>query len=166
MSSFKIPPSSDDESAKEGEKKPERIVPEFVFLEKDIEDENLGATPQDPRQMFGSIETMAKGKHPFYLRILSFLGLFIMLAMALVAFALFLITLTLSLLFARQVNYFNVRASGAWNWFKKFLVFSLGCFVSIFNFSLGLGIVLMYFMLRGEKFQNRFFQEFTNNQKR
>lgn len=168
-----MPPDSNEEPEiingpeEQEKKKPERIIPEFVYLDDGPEDEKLrmGATPQDPRQMFGSIETMAQGRHPFYLRVLSLFGTFIMLAFALVVFVVMIVALSLSLLLLRQSSTVNQQAFAAWRWFKKLIVFALGSFVSIFNFSLGIGIVLMYFMLTGQKMNSRFMQEFTKFQK-
>lgn len=170
MASYKVPPGSGEQSDKMNEheeSKPERKIPEFIILDQDTEDETqkLGATPQDPSQMLGSIQTMTKGRQPFYLRILAFFGTFVMLALSTIVLAVLLITLLISLLLLRRSKYMNEQAAVAWRCFKKAMVFSLGCFVCIFNLSMGVGIVLMYFMLTGEKVSSRFVQEFTKHQK-
>ncbi len=165
-----MPPNSseDSENAHNAESKPERKMPDFIYVDSGQHDEtqNLGTTTQDPRQMFGSIQTMAKGKHPFYLRALALIGTFIMLFLSAIVFIVLLITFVLSVIFLRQSTYFNEQVSIAWKCFKrKAMVFTLGCFVCIFHLSLGIGIVLMYFLLTGEKFNNRFVQEFTQKHK-
>lgn len=167
MESDKMPRNTDEEPEKINEPKPERKVPEFIFVDEDYQEErqNLGATPQDPKQMFGSIQTITKGKHPLYLRILAFLGTIVMIFLSIVVLIVLLIVVLLSLLLLRQSKHMNEQASIAWKCFKKALVFTLGCFVCIFNLTLGIGIVLMYFMLTGEKMSSRFMQEFTKHQK-
>lgn len=170
MASYRIPPDSNEPSEKkEGNQDEERKskLPEFVILEPDASEklDDLGATPHDPRQMFGSIQTMSKGRHPFYLRILSLIASCIFLVLAGTVLILWLLFLAISLLFFRQSSQMNAQAATTWRWFKKLLVFTLGSFVSTFNFSLGVGIVLMYFMLAGEKLHSRLFQEFTKYQK-
>lgn len=154
------------EEPKEGQDrevpKPERKVPEFIFIENDPQNEKLlGSTPHDSKQMFGSLQNVASGHHPFYLRILSLLGTVVMIFLTLIVFTVFLIPLLLSLLFLRQSSYLNEQTTKTWRSFKKALIFTLGCFVCTFNLSLGIGIVLMYFMLTGEKFNNRIVEEFT-----
>lgn len=169
MAIYKMPPGSGEEPERRNnpeEPKPERKIPEFIILDQGTEDETqkIGATPQDPKQMFGSIQTIAKGKQPFYLRILAFFGTFVMLALSTIVLAVLLIVLLLSLLLVRQSTYMNEQVSLAWRSFKKAMVFTLGSFVCIFNLSMGVGIVLMYFMLSGEKVSSRFVQEFTKRQ--
>lgn len=168
MSSYKIPPDSDNESEEihgEEKPKPERKLPEFIYLNDDSfeKSQKIGETHQDPQQMFGSIETISKRRQPFYLRMLAFIGTFILMVFSLFLFACAIIVGILSLLLFRQSSYLNEQAFVTWKSFKKASVFTLGCFVCIFNLSFGVGIVLMYFMLSGEKFDNRFVQEFTKH---
>lgn len=160
MSSYKIPPDSNDESEKP---KQEKKLPEFIFLDDDSHEasQKLGTHRQDPEQVFGSIQTIAKRRHPLYLRLLAFFGTLVLFAVSIFLFAIALFVFILSLLLFRQSSYMNEQASVSWKSFKKSAVFTLGCFVCIFNLSFGVGIVLMYFMLSGEKFDNRFVQEFT-----
>jgi hypothetical protein len=168
MPSYKIPSDNDSENDLNGPEEPkvERKIPDFIYVDHGPQDDahKIGATPQDPRQMFGSIETMTRGRHPFYLRLLAFLGTFVMIFLSVIVFAVALVFIALSLLFVRQSTYMNEQARVAWKFFKKAMVFTLGCFVCIFNMSFGIGIVLMYFMLTGEKLSNRFVQEFSKQQ--
>ncbi|QLH35495.1 MAG: hypothetical protein HWD61_04540 [Parachlamydiaceae bacterium] len=93
-----------------------------MFLEKDIEDENLGLHLKTRGRCSAPLKRWQKESIPFILEFFPFRFVYYA-SDGTGGIRSFLITLTLSLLFARQVNYFNVRASGAWNWFKKFLVF-------------------------------------------
>lgn len=169
MAIYKKPPDSDEESEKlhdQEKPQPERKLPEFIFVDSDLEDKapKIGIPHQDPKQIFGSVQTIAKRQQPFYLRILFFLATFVMIVLSTFILVIALISMALSLLFLRQSKYFNEGASSSWRSFKKAIVCTLGCIVSIFNLSFGVGIVLMYFMLSGEKLDNRFVQQFTKHQ--
>ncbi len=157
-------PENDFETNKNPkEPQPERKVPEFIYVEDSKHDEKeIGSTPHDPGHVFGSIQSISKGKQPFYLRVLAFFGTLIMIVLSLVVFAVWFLFGILSLIFIRQSKSMNDQAAISWKSLKKALVFTLGCFVCIFNLSLGVGIVLMYFLLTGEKFDARYVQEFTN----
>lgn len=166
MTNYKGPLGSDESEKNDGkEEKIKRVIPEFVFIDQDSQDETqkIGSTPHDPKQLFGSIQNVAKGRQPFYLRIFAFIGTLIMLFLTFIVFIVWLITVIFSLLLFRQSTYMNNQQSIAWKSLKKALVFTLGCFVCIFNLSLGVGIVLMYFMMTGEKLSSRFVQEFTKH---
>lgn len=164
MPDYKPPHSNDEpEIVDPYEHQTERKIPEFVFVDQGPRDEKekIGATPhEDPKQMFSSIQTIAKGKQPFHLRILAFLGTFVMLLGCAIILFFTLIFALFSLIFLRQSSYMNEQVSIAWRIFKKAVVFTLGCFVCVFNLSFGMGIILMYFMLSGESINQRFMQEF------
>lgn len=163
---YGMPPRPGEEPENLKDQKPEKKVPDFIYIEPEVQDKSKsGSAQHDPKQMFGSIQSVAQGRHPFYLRILSFLGTFVMIFLSLVVLAVLFITVTASLLFLRQSPYLNEQAAITWKSFKKALVFTLGCFVCIFNLSLGIGIVLMYFMLSGEKVNTSYVEEFTKRQK-
>lgn len=165
MESYKTPSGSNGNREKindDGSPQQEQKLPEFVFVDENYKDENqLGSTPEDSKQIFGSIQSIAQGRHPFYLRVIAFFGTFAMIALSVVVLIVVLITSLLSILLLRQSQYMNEQAAISWRSFKKAMVFTLGCFVSIFNISMGVGIVLMYFLLTGEKVNSRFMQEFT-----
>lgn len=159
MSSF-TPPDKNHSS----EPQPERKIPEFIYVDHGPHEnvENIGSTPhQDPKQVFGSIQTMAKGKHPFYLRVLALIGSLIMVFGCVLVLLITLVFVCMSLILLRQSAHMNEQASIAWKVFKKAIVFTLGGFVCIFNLSFGLGIIMMYFMLTGEAINSRFMQEFN-----
>jgi len=169
MSSYNTPPGSEKEPEGMGhsEGKSERKMPDFIFVDQAHHNDNkrIGdSSYQDPKHMFGSIQTMAKGKQPFYLRILAFLGTFVMLFGCVLVLMITLIAFFFSLILFRQSDSLNNQANIAWRSFKKAVVFTLGCFVCIFNMSFGIGIVLMYFMLSGEQLSHRFMQEMTKHQ--
>lgn len=166
MTSYKGPAGSDEESGKiNNPDMTDRKMPDFIYVDQTHEDPSkIGSTQQDTQKMFGSIQSMSKGNQPFYLRILAlicscliFLGSFIIL------FG-FLIYLSLSLIAFRQSTFLNQQTAIGWRAYKKTMVFALGSFICVFNISFGVGIVLMYFMLTGEKLNSRMMDEFTKHQ--
>ena len=162
MSSYKGPTGEDSEKAKE-KPEAERKMPDFIYVDDhhQTDTDKIGSTQQDPNQMFGSIQTMAKGSQPFYIRLLAIAAFSFVFCGSFVVLLGFLIYLTLSLLLLRQSDFLNKQTSVSWRAYKKMIVFALGSFVSIFNLSFGLGIVMMYFMLNGEKMNSRMMDELT-----
>lgn len=161
MANDNLPDSEESKDPKN-----ERKLPEFIYIDSghpEDPDPKLGSTPhqQEAPKIFGSIEHMAKGSQPFYFRILAFFGMILVLLGSVFLLACFLFYLVCSLLLLRQADYLNESTSKCWRFFKKLLVFALGCFVMMFNFSFGVGIILMYLMLTGESISNSFVNEFT-----
>lgn len=129
--------------------------PEFIQIEdahaEHIHTEKGSYTRQE--KAFPPLEDVAKTEFPFTLRLMSF-GFSLMMLIA--AIGAIIGTVISGILYLLSLGYsatLNKYTEKCFNWWKKFFVLSLGFFIAIFSPSLGLTIIVVYFILQGEKFR-------------
>ena len=142
---------------------PVRKLPEFIIIDQNETIEDLGSTKRFETEDILDAIPLTNKKQPFYFRIFGIFGTltFAFIALLILFFAIF--YFALSLVLFRQSSLINKQTRSTWNFFKKMVVFALGCFVMIFNLSFGLGIILIYFMLKGEDMKNSIYHKFYEN---
>lgn len=144
-----------------------RKMPEFIVVE-DATQQQEYFRPKGPEMSFQAFRNLEAGKYPLMLRVL-FLGLSVIFGFLAFLFG----VLLLVSLFLSAITLFQFQGSidynrQLWKRIKKVLVLALGFFVATFSPPLGLGIIMLYFMMLGEEINSflktRFMQPPFENQ--
>lgn len=98
-----------------------------------------------------TIQTLQGQGFPIYLRVVALVFASVLSAIALCLAAVTCMAVLLFLLTLGMSTPIKNMAAKVWLMLRKCLVFTLGLFLAVFNPSFGLGIIALYFMLRGEK---------------
>lgn len=140
--------------------------PEFIYIDERKERERREEVLSDKRSnYFTKLQEIDNIKYPFYMRIFTVIWsvLFALGAIAaLVAFMGVFLCAALCLFRWQRCN--SVLAKLSDN-FYKLLVFSLGTFIGTVSPPFGFGIIVLYFMLRGEDVENSIFMRFLQSRK-
>jgi ABC-type multidrug transport system fused ATPase/permease subunit len=161
MTEFKIPPGHENGAKGGSGDFSSRKFPEFVVLDAE-EDSKQRQRDSKEKEFLDSIFRLKKQHYGFALRIFFvFLGLFFLIALALVSIATFVVFL-FALLGLFQVGSFNAAFSRAWKSFRVVFASTLGMFVAVLDPAFGLGIVVLYLMLNGENVKDGMMSRIIN----
>lgn len=157
---YKFPPQGKDPESKGNE---ERKLPDFIYVDNGDHYENFqGGAWRERKEYLESIQKLGKGKYPFSLRILTFFASLATFFTSCIALILCLPAFIIAALLLFQVKKVNAVLKKYWKLFKRTLVISFGLIISSFSPSIGFGIILLYFLILGEKINNRFLAHMVN----
>lgn len=131
------------------EKNEEFKKPEFIYIEEPFEEKvNAGFEEQ---RLFMAMHDMQNVQFPIGLRVFAFFGAIfcglITVILAIISLAWFLVALCCLFQIERMCSPFW----SSYALFKKGLVLTLGFMIGLFSPQLGIGFVVMYFLMHGEK---------------
>lgn len=152
-----IKPTKDDKSGEE------RKFPDFIFIDngqKDEEPIHLETEEEKDQRYQQSFQRIEGVRFPFFVRILALMGAIVVFILAMIAFALFLFALCLTVLTLFLSPDINNRLKSVWNQFRKLIVICLGLLIAVFSPPLGMGLIVLDFMFHGEKISNSFMSRF------
>lgn len=133
----------------DSQQEPKRHIPEFIYVEPEVEDDRKGFRREEEYQ---SIHSLQSQRFPFGMRIL-FLFLSCLLLFFLIIVAPIVLLLTgFNLLTMRKIENFNKNTIQLWGAFKKMVVVALGLLVAIFSPAFGISIIMIYFMMHKDNF--------------
>lgn len=136
------------------EEKP-HMRPQFIYIDEQHEWRQEGDFTGGEHDYIHSFEKLRKGKYPLALRITTFVVSFWCLFAAILVFLIFLMGVVLGVVTLFRVEGINMRIRYLWNGVAKLLVFGCGLFVASFNPPYGIGLVLLYFMMKGQELNAR-----------
>jgi ABC-type multidrug transport system fused ATPase/permease subunit len=125
--------------------------PEFIILEDDERQETRHSTESSLHQEY--IELLKKlnqRKYSWSVRLMTFFGFFFLGILTLVLAFFAAISILIALISLFRSSEANEYMHKAVRQVKKFLVMTAGMFIGIFSPSLGLGLILLYFLMQGE----------------
>lgn len=138
---------------------PKRVIPEIII--------------EDPSSAGGHVgadiyyDTLNKLKvTPFSpgMRVLLFVLSLVMATAAIIVLCVALLYTVLSAILFFHSSNFNTMMQHSWRGVWKFLVFTVGLLLSVFNPVFGIGIIVLYFMVNNEKMDGFFINKvFTKN---
>lgn len=137
-----------------GEKKIHR--PEFIILQSDEGEDDLGAFATAHSEYYDSLKKLNKVQFSVPLRLVIALAFFVLLFLSVLALFFCSISLILSTVTLFMIKEMNANLYKSWKNVKKVLVFTVGLFLAIFSPALGLGLIVLYFMLLGEQLNKSF----------
>lgn len=135
--------------------------PEIIYVDA-TEDEEVGRKGYEQKRYWSAIGDLKNAKFPIGLRIL---GLIVGVLMSVVAGIMMVATLfwlAISLLALRQSPTFNKQVSVVWKAACKTTMIAFGGLLSVFSPPLGIGLVILYFMMRGEEMNEMIFNRFSS----
>lgn len=135
-------------------KEDEPVHPDIIFVDKTKQTHEEGEGQREEtfsqEQYYQSFQKLEEMRYPTALRVLTFFaaaGLVLAAGLLAVLSAFFFVLSAVTLF---QVERLNQLAKIAWSGLQKVAAFFLGFFVATFSPALGFGIIILYFMLRGE----------------
>ena len=157
--------SPEDFDNRETEGKARKIhQPEFVILEGGGESFSSGTTNKEQLEYIETLQKIGKMSFGWPVRIMCLSATIIAAASALVVFfftVLSVLLASLALFMMKDVNAYMLKAI---NNLRKLLAITVGLFIAVFSPPLGLGMIVLYFMLHGEALSNGLFNRiFTQN---
>lgn len=134
-----------------------RKMPEFIYVDPDVETEreapDLGGFGQE---YFTSFQTFKKKDSSIMVRVVSFFGALILLGAVILGLPFFLLFLALNLITFFKMKPFWEQTIKLWEYIKRVLAVIVGLFVAVFSPSFGLTIIMVYFLLQGQRLENQF----------
>lgn len=124
--------------------------PEFIIVE---DDQTTGQKTESQKDTssYASFEELSSVRFPFAVRVASF-GLSFLMFMSAIAAAIGLFfTGCLILITFGYYDKAKLIFKRCHNWWRKAIVLSLGFFVAVFSPSFGFAIIIIYFLMLGEK---------------
>lgn len=157
MAIYKFPPTEGENGSPHKHSESEsRKFPEFIYID-DMGQRahSKGDQKQEKMQSFESIQQLNKRHYPYGLRIFTFMAALSSFCVAALTFFLVVAVFLIAIVCFFQIEAVNKILSNLWKLFRRGLVFSLGMFIATFSPSFGFGIVFLYFLLNGEKMNNK-----------
>lgn len=143
------------------EKDPKK--PEFIYLGEDEEgpiDFEYSERIERERT-FQEFKKLKYGSYPFFLRILTFFGGVILGITSLIPLLLSIGTLVLCILTLFRVDSVTQHLKDYWGRFRRLFVVTLGMFLATFMPALGLGLIMLSYMLEGEDYSGNLITSFV-----
>lgn len=149
-------PENDKSEGNEGPRGSEkRKLPEFIFVDADRESE----TPRYggfEEQYFRSFQTLKHKDSSISVRITCLLGALLLSVIVALATPLLLLCVILNVLTFFKGKNFWLQTKKLWMYLKRACVVILGFLVALFSPSFGLTIIMIYFLLQGQRMENDF----------
>ncbi len=132
---------------------PKRHIPEFIFLETEQDEPRKGFrdTSEDFKQSFKTIQGQS---YPAAIRLVFFFFAFVLVLFSMIITPIVLFFIVFNFLTLFKLETFNRNAQQLWNAYKKLLVMGVGLTLAVFSPPLGISVIMIYFMMRGEQFGN------------
>jgi uncharacterized membrane protein YqaE (UPF0057 family) len=142
----------------------ERKRPEIIYIDAIEDDEDVREKTKGPENLLnGSALFALKDAHfPFALRILAIIVGAVAALIAAIGFVGSAVWFAISLVMFRQMESANAQALKAWRAACKWTVITLGCVLAVFNPPLGVGLILLFFMYRGEEMSGAILSRFSS----
>lgn len=165
---YRLPPDSDAPKNSSSKKEKEEIhhVPEFVYIDDEDTYEYESTFSGMREKGSDSLQDLVKRRYPAKLRVITFFISLLALLFTCVTLIFLTLYVCLSGLLLFQNDRLNFYLKKCFNVFKKSLVFFLGFFVATLSPGFGFGIIILYFIMQGEKMSDpvmgRIFQMYKN----
>jgi hypothetical protein len=143
------------EERKREERKREVHEPEVIIL--DQEGKKSNKNKEEKEEYISVLQELGKKHYPFTMRLLAFVTTFFVAGATLLALFFALLGTLIAALVLFQNPKVNDSMLKSWKNVKKLLTITLGVAISIFSPSLGLGLIMLYFMLQGEHMNKTIF---------
>lgn len=144
------------------DEKHEKKKPEFIYIEDHRVEGEFGPEAEGGySEYFESIEKLGQAHYPWFLRMLTLL---LSIGLAVWSVILALITLALAvldLITLYKVDNFGKTGKRYRKMMSKTVVGALGCFVATFHPPFGFGIIVLYFMMLGERLSQDMMSKMT-----
>jgi hypothetical protein len=150
-------------SSNSNDKQP-RHKPEFIYVDEQQERVKRSEMLHDARgDYYEKLQHIENFKYPaLVLRLLTLVWSVIFALSALLLSAGVVFTTALAVLCLFRSAKFNAWRKKVWDFFRKSLVFSLGTFIATLSPPFGFGVIVLYFMLRGEDAEKNEFMRLIN----
>lgn len=130
--------------------------PKFIIVEEEVFKGHTNERYNEKDDELKSFEKLKQVKYPILIRIICFFFTLLAFFSALSAFLGVVISLILTLITLGKYPQSQVAFRQCINWLKKSLVFLLGCSIAIFSPHFGFVLIVVYFLILGEKLDNQF----------
>lgn len=134
--------------------------PEIIYLDASYEEEAEKGYEQ--QRYWSAIGDLRKAHFPLGLRFLALFVGIIMGVFAAIACVGAIVWFAASLIALRQAAGFNTQAKKAWDLTCKCTTISFGCLLAVINPALGIGLVILYFMMTGQEMNDVFLKRFSS----
>lgn len=129
--------------------------PEVIIL--DQEGKQSNKNNEEKGEYIRVLQELGKKHYPFSMRLLAFVTTFFIAGATLLALFFALLGTLIAGLVLFQNPKVNESMLKSWKNVKKLLTITLGVAISIFSPSLGLGLIMLYFMIQGERINKTIF---------
>lgn len=129
-----------------------REKPEFIVIEEPDEAES--------KEYYHSFMSLERSHYSPLVRFFFFLGSFLIVCFSFLLLILSVFYLVLNAATFFQVASFKQQLIRIWGRYKTVLVFSLGLFIATLSPPFGFSIILVYFMLQGQRLENTMMSRF------
>ncbi len=147
------------------EKNNDSIEPEIIYVDEAYEEKRSFGGRQEQRY-WSTIEGLGQADFPIGLRIIALIVAGFMGFLAAFMCGITIVWFVASLLAMRQSPRFNELAKNSWATTRKFFLIAFGSLVAVFSPALGIGMILLYFMIIGEKMNEAMFTRFSSYSRR
>lgn len=134
---------------------------EIIYIDA-TEDEEVGEKGYEQQRYWSAMGDLKSAKFPVGLRILGLIVGLLMSAVAAIMLIATLFWLAISLVTFRQSPVFNKQVSTVWKATCKTTMLAFGGYLAVFNPALGIGLVMLYFMMKGEEMNEMMFNRFSS----
>jgi hypothetical protein len=142
-----------------------RKLPEFIFVDVDRESE-AQKTSGFEEQYFRSFQALKHKDSSISLRITCLLGALLLLVTLMFAIPFLLLFLLFNVLTFFKIQSFWAQTKKLWLYLKRALVMALGFSVAVFSPSFGVTLIMIYFLLQGQKMENHFMMKLMRSSMR
>ena len=127
--------------------------PEFIYVE--TEDYNAGHEFGGFQEEFKqSYEKMGTRQYPAAVRFVCFVSAFFLAFFLLLATPFLLFFVGVNILTFFQWDSFSTRTQQVWETYSKMFVTTIGLLIAVISPALGLSVILVYLMMKGQKTDN------------
>ncbi len=134
---------------------PPKHQPEFIYIDERQERAKRAESLQKASGAYiEKLQLIDNRKIPFIFRFLSLLWSFAFAAGAALLFVLCVVLFPIAILLFFRWERLNAFIKRQWTLMGKLLVFSIGTLIATVNPPYGFGIIVLYFVLRGEDIEN------------
>lgn len=137
------------------EENKEKHNPEYVVIDE------IEGGPFEHNETISSFNRLKEIPAPFGLRLFFLLSSILLAFLTLLLFSFTLLFSLLSFAFFKKWQSLNELSSKLYRGFEKAGVFFLGMFIATFSPPFGIGIVILYFFLKGEALESDFLNNLT-----
>lgn len=154
---YKFPPEGQDEYNDASEQKAK--MPDYIYVE---EDDQSNAFSAQYKEYYNALNRLQKYNYSWGIRLACLFVTALMTVYIALMGLLFLFTGALAALMLFRSESANIHFQQYWRRFRRSVVIGLGTCVAIISPAFGFGIVVLYFMLHGDKLNDTFFSRFLN----
>lgn len=129
--------------------------PQFIYIDETKERaKRQESLHKGKAEYIEKLQRLDSRKYPFIFRFLSLLWCFAFAAGAVLLFLLVVLLMPIALLLLLRYRRLNAYIQKQWSLMCKLVVFAFGSLFAVVNPPYGFGIIILFFMLKGEDAQN------------